>query len=193
MVSLGPQGFPRRLSCVHKYIERINRTPGAAGDVYQFSCNGMYDPNISGTGHQPIYFDQMTAMYNHYTVFRSTCTFEITNSASSIMCLQYIEDDTTVSTDSQAAEMSTSRVTAHLASATKSTKLTRSWDAKQNFGGDIYDNDLLQGSASGNPTEQMYFTLVTNSMDGVSTPNYSFIVEIVYEAVWDELKTVVQS
>lgn len=193
MTSLGSQGFPKRLMVRHKYVERINRTPGAAADVYQVSTNGMFDPNISGTGHQPLYFDQVGALYNQYIVFRSTCTFEIVNSAASILCLAYVEDDLTVSTDSQAAEMSTSRVSTHLASATESTKLTRTWNAKQNYGGDIYDHEYLNGTPTANPVEQMFFTLVTNSMDGVATPTYNFVIEVVYEAVWTELKTVPQS
>lgn len=44
--------------------------PGAAGTAaaYVFSANGLYDPNITGTGHQPLGFDQLMAMYNHYVV-----------------------------------------------------------------------------------------------------------------------------
>jgi len=192
MVSIG-QGFPRKIRTIHKYVERVNRTTGTTADLYFFTCNGMYDPNITGTGHQPLYFDQMSAIYNHYTVFKSTCTFELVNSTVSLLVSHTIEDDTTGATDFQAAEMSTSRVVTHLATATKSTKLTRSWVAKQVFGGDIYDNIELSGSPASNPTDMQYFVLSPMAMDGVSTYTYSFLVTIVYEAVWDELKTIAAS
>lgn len=44
--------------------------PGVAGvaDARIFSCNGIYDPDISGTGHQPTGFDEFMAFYDHYRV-----------------------------------------------------------------------------------------------------------------------------
>ncbi len=193
LTSLGAQGFPKKLKVVHKYVESLAFTAGSASDVRQFTCNGLYDPNISGTGHQPLYFDQLSAIYNHYTVFRSWCTYRVV--VTSVPCLvsHYIEDDTSVSTGSQSAEMSSAVVTTHSNLAVKPTLLTRMWNAKEYFGGDIFDNDDLQGSASANPAEQMYFTFNVTAIDGVSTPSYSVLVEIHYEAVWDELKTISQS
>ncbi len=38
-----------------------------------FSLNGPYDPDITGTGHQPMGFDQMMQFYNHYCVLRTRC------------------------------------------------------------------------------------------------------------------------
>jgi len=40
--------------------------------TYVFSTNGLYDPNITGTGHQPAGFDQIMLYYNHYYVNRAT-------------------------------------------------------------------------------------------------------------------------
>lgn len=192
-MSLGPQGFPKKLRVVHKYVESLTFTAGTPSDVRQFTCNGLYDPNITGTGHQPLYFDQLSGIYNHYTVFKSTCTYKVILTSVPCLVSHYIEDDTTVSTGSQSAEMSTSTATVHSNLAVRPTNLTRTWVAKQFFGGDIFDNDLLTGSASANPTEQMYFTFNVTAMDGVTNPSYSVLVEVLYEAVWDELKTIAQS
>lgn len=35
---------------------------------YIFSLNSCYDPDVSGTGHQPLMWDQLTALYNRYVV-----------------------------------------------------------------------------------------------------------------------------
>jgi hypothetical protein len=37
-------------------------------DSFQLAANGLYDPYLSGTGHQPMGFDQWSAFYNHYVV-----------------------------------------------------------------------------------------------------------------------------
>jgi len=193
LASLGPIGFPKKLKMVHKYVEYLSFIPGTPYDVRQFSCNGLYDPNITGTGHQPLYFDQLSGVYNHYTVFKSTCTYRLVTTNVPVLVSHYIEDDTTVSTGSQSAEMSTATLTTHTNIAVKPTVLTRTWVGKDFFGGDLFDNDLLTGTAAANPSEQQYFTLSVQALDGVTNVTYQFLVEILYEAVWDELKTIAQS
>ncbi len=49
----------------------INPTTGAPA-TYVFSCNGLYDPNITGTGHQPHGFDQLMQNYKNYQVLSSS-------------------------------------------------------------------------------------------------------------------------
>lgn len=38
---------------------------------YTFAGNSLYDPDITGTGHQPMGFDQWQGFYNKYTVYGS--------------------------------------------------------------------------------------------------------------------------
>ncbi len=46
------------------------------GDVstHVFSASGMFDPDITGIGHQPRGFDQLMSLYSFYTVQRSKLT-----------------------------------------------------------------------------------------------------------------------
>lgn len=39
--------------------------------THVFSLNGLYDPDYTGTGHQPMGFDQMMPFYNHYHVTKA--------------------------------------------------------------------------------------------------------------------------
>jgi len=68
--SLLPNVFPTKL----KYVEdRVDLTAGIGTmAVNVFSANGVYDPNTTGAGHQPRGFDQLMAMFNHYTTVRGT-------------------------------------------------------------------------------------------------------------------------
>jgi hypothetical protein len=192
MINFGPQGYPKRATIVHKYYERVIRTVTTT-DTYQFSTNGMYDPNITGTGHQPMWFDQTVAIYDQYHVMKSTISYTIVAVNTPTMFTLWIDDDTSTTTDTNAAEQNTSLVKVVLATAIRPTVLTKTWNAKDYFGGDILDNTALYGSSAGNPIEQMYFTLGAQSMDGVTTISYTMLVTVTYEAIWDEMKTIAQS
>jgi len=41
---------------------------GVAGTENAFSLNSLYDPDITGVGHQPYGFDQMASLYSNYIV-----------------------------------------------------------------------------------------------------------------------------
>ncbi len=55
------------------YYENQLNLAGTAGVLarYVFSANGAYDPNITGTGHQMMGFDQMMLFYEQAVVVRS--------------------------------------------------------------------------------------------------------------------------
>jgi hypothetical protein len=175
----------------HEYVEYVTLTSTAGALAsYQFSCNGMFDPNITGTGHQPMYFDNMAAMYDHYTVFRSHLTLEVLPTSADMKVALYIDDDTsTTATVEAAGEMptGTSTILSHLTVRPRVFRLT--WDGKKTFGGDLYDNDNLQGNSGANPSEQSYFTLKSRPLDQVTDTSILFKAQIIYEAVWDELVT----
>lgn len=57
-----------------KYCDTITMTSTLGVAVYEFAGNGCYDPDITGTGHQPYFWDQLTAVYKYYAVVSSKIT-----------------------------------------------------------------------------------------------------------------------
>lgn len=71
MVKVG-QAFPKTIRTVLRYVESGSLTVGSSSyNQIFYKCNGLYDPLDSLGGHQPYGFDQYTAIYNHYKVFKS--------------------------------------------------------------------------------------------------------------------------
>lgn len=69
-------GFPSRRTTVLRYVEDFSLDPGNATNAVQvFSSNNLYDPNYSGGGHQPMYFDNYAQLYSKYKVNSATITF----------------------------------------------------------------------------------------------------------------------
>lgn len=75
LVTKGPSPFPPKLWTTLTYTDHatITAIAGVIG-TYTFAANGLYDPNITGTGHQPRYFDTFcganntSAPYGSYVV-----------------------------------------------------------------------------------------------------------------------------
>lgn len=54
-----------------RYVEQINIAQSSGDEVYNFRANSLFDPNLTGTGHQPMGFDQLALKYDHYQVLGS--------------------------------------------------------------------------------------------------------------------------
>jgi len=197
-VRMGRQAIAKQLFNTLTYVETFTRTVSAGVNAnYQFSCNGLYDPNITGTGHQPMYFDQIAALYNHYTVLRSRIrvTWSAINIPNPVSVALYIEDDTTSGTTSaadQAAERPGAKSGMFLPLAEGTITRYASWDAAKTFGPNPMAQEELSGTSATNPTEQSYYTIV-NYFPAGDTITMVINVKIDYDVVWDEFITVAQS
>jgi len=179
----------------HKYEEIISltSTTGALA-TYRFNANGMYDPNTSGTGHQPLFFDQMTALYNHYTVIGSRITLTVMNQTSSGVAgtvgVIYNDDTATAYTDITGfGEQSAGRTRMIPGGANTTFVLGLKYSAKKTFGGSILSNTSLQGTASANPSEASYFD-IGYQCTGTGTNALIVKVHVSYIAVWSEIKDI---
>jgi len=98
-------GFPEMLQTRLRYnFFRAYYTATNGGqDVYQYKINSMYDPDMTGSGHQPMYRDQLYAIYKYAVVLGCRYTIEMsTTSITGIICnaqaTTYSSTDTDTST-----------------------------------------------------------------------------------------------
>lgn len=200
MVEMG-MGFPKKLCVKQRYCEVIQLATAGGGtgalNYYSFSANGMYDPNITGTGHQPMYFDQYGALYDHYCVIGSKISVRFTPTSTAYPCAivgVFVNDDTTVTpTLFGIMENSLAVHTTVPNTANNNYRLTRKWSAKKFFGKAPLANTELQGTTSGNPTEQSFYTIFIDSSAAAAAASVQAEVTIDYIAVWKELKDIATS
>ncbi len=72
--SLTANVLPRRLVRTLRYAETFSFTTGAAGvvgTIQLMALNDIFDPNITGVGHQPYGHDQLAVWYTKYLVLRT--------------------------------------------------------------------------------------------------------------------------
>lgn len=66
------QPFAQRYICKMKYAEVRTVTGPIGGGLaqYNWNLNSVFDPNLTGIGHQPYGYDQLVDLYNRYRVYR---------------------------------------------------------------------------------------------------------------------------
>lgn len=60
------------------YYEELSLTPVAGYASYIYRINDLYDPNLTGVGHQPLYRDQMFLLYSYARVLGAKITVQFT-------------------------------------------------------------------------------------------------------------------
>lgn len=129
---------------------------------YVLAANGMFDPDVTGTGHQPMGFDQMMLSYEHYTVIsaRLTCTFRNTAATNPTVSITVAPSPTPITVIDQILEFGL------LAADTlqykgvdgSCLKLVMPVSIKKlNGAGNILDFNVLRGDVANNPAEITYF------------------------------------
>lgn len=191
------KGLPLQLKATLKYAEYAVLTMSGSGkSSYIFSCNNLFDPNVTGTGHQPHYFDQYMGLYDHYRVsssrikvsFYNHTTFTPTPATAGCAIALFIDDDATVSLSNQFDEYEregsiNTIVTSNLVSPRI---LRKKWNAKTAFGVKA-NGDAMEGTNGASPTEQQYFII---AVQAEPTDIVTVLVELEYDSTFTEQRTV---
>lgn len=97
--------MPNKFATKLRYVGQTTLNPGVAGiaGVHVINAIGLYDPDITGAGHQPRGFDELMSMYDHYQVIGSKITVTFSQNYGSTYNPLYIgialKDDNTPYTD----------------------------------------------------------------------------------------------
>lgn len=165
----------------------------AATDVY--SLNGLFDPDFTGGGHQPIGFDQIMAMYDHYTVIGAKVTVRITNNDTTQVArvIAQVKDRNTVT--NTLSQMNTViengacvwKVLGPLGSGTETQTLRIGCNLSKAFGRSVMDGDKYWGNVGANPADQQFLHLIAYG-DGIleNLAALTYVIQIDYAAVMTE-------
>ncbi len=192
------QPFPRSYYTTLKYCTSVSLdASGVTSAVHTMSANGMYDPDITGTGHQPLGFDQFTPLYDHYYVYATRCKarfiagdtgaqnvgISIDDNNSAITTLETIrEQPDTVST-----VLGGTNGNAAVKQLTKFVNIGKSL-------GKSYKSDENKGTSSANPSEQTYFNVWQEPIIAGTDPGACTVqVELTYYVCFTERKQLNQS
>ncbi len=174
-------GLPDQLYTTLSYTQQfqLSADPG----LQQFRGNGMFDPDFSGVGHQPFYFDQLAAVYDRYQVFASSIYIQFhNNQANPIYCviLPSAESTTLAASPFEAKEKPYARSTllpAENGGGVRS--LRHSMTTKRIRGEDWLDQDFAALTTT-NPGRQWFWNLHTARADATTALALTAVVTLKY-------------
>lgn len=198
IVAINRSPFPPSLIVKQRYCTSVNIDAGVATPGYHvFNATGLYDPDTTGVGHQPLMFDVYSSMYDHYTVLGAKLTAKFAGGSNGVIVGCYVNDDaspiTTYDTIMEQGE-AVSSMLGYSAGYSKAT-ISKKFSTKRFFGmQDLSDSDKLKGSSSGNPTDNAYFVVFVQSPNSATNPGaVDAVISIEYIVKWSEPTSQTQS
>lgn len=194
-----PSGMPLQRRAYLRYSTGISLTTtlGALA-THTFRANGIYDPDQSGIGVQPMGRDEWAALFNHSCVVKCKITVKnvFTDSSNPKSWGVYLSDDVSIPytswTGFSEAKRGSVKFTGGYDRVINSGVAT--YDAKKFYNlKDIKDNVDRVGAATGaNPGEEAYFNIWFATLNAV-TETQRFVVTMDFVVDFSEPKDMPQS
>lgn len=196
----GPTGLADRVRVKLTYAEVIHLT-GAASSLYQFRGNSLFDPDLTGAGHQPYMFDQWSLMYSRYRVFGSSIKVNALNESGTVAAQVIVYPSGSVSavanTISEASELPRAGETYIIPVASRFPVMIKRYASTRSIEGlkktAVSIDDTYAAPVTTNPGNVWEWNIVTESIDLTTTLDAYLSVKMVYYAEFYEPKVVAQS
>jgi hypothetical protein len=164
--------------------------------VHVFSCNGLFDPDVTGTGHQPRGFDQLMQFYDHYVVTKARLTVQFFNNSTTVPAMVFVTVRDNSSPSASYLDYLESAITKRKQLGIETTSsATQSISYEVDVGNflgraSVLSDPQLKGGDTVNPTEGCSFHIGAFSPDLFTTSSVSIIVTLEYDVTLIEPKIV---
>lgn len=180
-------GFPAVQHVMLTFESQHTLAPGAATAQYTYRGNSLFDPDYTGAGLQPRYFDTYAAIYGKYRVFGSRITVDIINgspSAAASLAVLPWTDVVTFTSWPQVSELPEARVSPMIPIASRvSKRLTHAVSTSTVCGlraRQIMDEDW-GATVGSNPLQIWYWNVCVASVDATTNVTASLRVRIEFD------------
>lgn len=180
-----PQTYKTRLV----YFDQ-NTLTGAGASVpasYGYGLNNLFDPDFSGSGTQPLFYDQLSAMYNKYRVYSAKITLTLSNETEeTCMCVFVPTIANTPGTNPEVAAMQ--RMAANVTLGPKSggngvkiirrqVPFSKVWGVDSRA---IHSEDDFAALVTGSPNNVVYGWVMARNI-GTTTVIVRYTIKITYQ------------
>lgn len=182
--------FPERARTTLKYVSYLRVNPGVlTGTDTVFSLNGVFDPEVSGTGHQPREYDVWAALYGKYRVMRVLVRGEVRQRASHGIEVSLIPTNSaTAMTSTQIPQELPRAVHCGTTGSNQPVVHFRQVFKPNEILGmtmrQYLDNEDTAAAVGSNPGEQPYLHLWAQQLDSATVLDCEYYLELEYDVEW---------
>lgn len=182
-----------------KYCETMTLS-GAATSNYIFKINNLFDPNYTGTGHQPMGFDQLATFYNRYRVDAVRARITARNNHATVDALWVVapsNDGVAFSDETDAAEQRHASPVMTVGCGDQPSKTWTKWYSCANINGvsrtKYKSDDSFSAVTTAGPTEFIALTSHLVAGDGATNLAATLTWELEFNCVFFDPKDLAQS
>lgn len=195
-----PSGFPQSRRAMLRYSDKITIT-STAGTIgtHLFRANGIYDPDWSGVGHQPMGRDLYANLFNHYVVVGARISVKALGGQASSPQAGYVgvylTDDTSTGYTDFTGYIEAKRGSWQALAYQRNSRSVNCKFSARNFFNvkDVKDNvDRIGAGVGADPGEAAFFAICYQDLDA-GTTDLVALVTIDYIVDFSEPKDVAQS
>lgn len=183
--------LPNRMLVKMRYCQQLYLdASSSSASTWTFALNGLFDPDVTATGHQPMGFDQFSALYQYYKVLGTrvrleACGATITTTSENYVGIQFHENLSYVPSDIMQIVERGREVHRLLGNQTNQAKLAMNWSAKKWYGKKVYSGYDTAGSIAANPSELAYCSVFVTRAENHENPDgLSLLLTFDYIVEW---------
>lgn len=191
---------PDRLRTKLRYTQ-LNSVTSTSGAIVQqlFRGNSLFDPDVTGVGHQPQGFDQYMTLYQRYIVKGCAIRVHINCNTSGANYIFTVRPSADVNDTSANITVDMEKPFAKWAMGTQGTQARKikSYYSTGKIEGatssKVMINDTFSGDGSSSPLSQWYWFISCCNADQSTTTNFNIYSELVYYCEFYDRKTLTTS
>lgn len=188
-----PSAIPDVTKVKLKYSSYFSGTTTTTALQQTVSGNSIFDPDVSGVGHEVLGHDQWSAFYNKYCVLSSSIKLmcQVGAGAAMVTCRP---QSVTTGVATIALEMEKPRVKYVLPTVYQTKMLKHYQSTKSQFGKkNILDEQDFGANMSGNPANRWYWLIHSQAPDETTTSTVVIHYEVIYYVQLYDRKLLAQS
>lgn len=185
-------GFPDALHMSLRYEQAITLSGTPTSSAQVFRLNSLFDPDLTGAGHQPSQYDQVCALYTEYLVEHCNVEIELFNggSAAARVVIAACETNNSSATVDSIAEQTYSwvKILGPGTGGNAYWKFIHRFNMRKLLGQVNIDSDPnLYTPNNANPQDIVYAWMKATALDGASSFNVYGTIRFVYHSKFKEL------
>jgi len=193
-------GFADRTITTLKYSESYSFSASPTPAAQVWLVNSCFDPNLTGVGHQPSYYDTYSVVYNRYFVQEFKVIVYLTNHTTTcglFAVLATADQNQSGNTVEQIAEAKYSilKMAGFAASGAATLRLELPWLSQMQLMGQPYTeaDDNMYALITASPADQLFAYLKVAADDAATNVSVIARVELYQRVVFKDLLTQVSS